>query len=100
MDFLEWKCLNSDSNFLKFVPRQSVNNIPALVQIMAWCRPGNNQQWLVYCRIYAALSLNELIPHFQSAETGMVTSDWLAELALTTGHYPSSYKVLCQQIGL
>ena len=26
---------------LKFVPKGPVNNIPALVQIMAWCRPGN-----------------------------------------------------------
>ena len=26
---------------LKFVPKGSINNIPVLVQIMAWCRPGN-----------------------------------------------------------
>ena len=26
---------------LKFVPKGSINNIPALVQIMAWCRPGD-----------------------------------------------------------
>ena len=26
---------------LKFVPRGPINNIPALVQIMAWCRSGN-----------------------------------------------------------
>ena len=26
---------------LKFVPKGPVNNIPALVQIMAWCRPGD-----------------------------------------------------------
>ena len=26
---------------LKFVPRGPINNIPALVQIMAWCRPGD-----------------------------------------------------------
>ena len=25
----------------KFVPKGPVNNIPALVQIMAWCRPGD-----------------------------------------------------------
>ena len=25
---------------LKFVPNGPVNNIPALVQIIAWCRPG------------------------------------------------------------
>ena len=26
---------------LKFVPKGPINNISALVQIMAWCRPGN-----------------------------------------------------------
>ena len=26
---------------LKFVPQGPINNIPALVQIMAWCRPGD-----------------------------------------------------------
>ena len=26
---------------LKFVPRGQINNIPALVQIMVWCRPGD-----------------------------------------------------------
>ena len=26
---------------LKFVPKGPMNNIPALVQIMAWCRPGD-----------------------------------------------------------
>ena len=26
---------------LKFVPKVRINNIPVLVQTMAWCRPGN-----------------------------------------------------------
>ena len=26
---------------LKFVPEGQINNIPVLVQIMAWCQPGN-----------------------------------------------------------
>ena len=26
---------------LKFVPKGPINNIPTLVQIMAWCRPGD-----------------------------------------------------------
>ena len=41
MNFLEWKCLNSDKISLKFVPEGPINNIPALVQIMAWHRPGD-----------------------------------------------------------
>ena len=58
---------------LKFV-RGQINNIPALVQIMAWrlqatnhhlnqwTAPSHylNQWWLVYWRIYASLGLNEL----------------------------------------
>ena len=40
---------------LKFVPKDPINNITALIQIMAWCRPGAsyylNQWWLVYWRI-------------------------------------------------
>ena len=39
MHFLEWKIPIKIS--LKFVPQGPFNNIPALVQVMAWCRPGN-----------------------------------------------------------
>ena len=49
---------------LKFVPKGPINNNPALVQIMAWCRsddkPLSEPWWLVYWRIYASLGLNEL----------------------------------------
>ena len=49
---------------LKIVPKVWINNIPTLVQKMAWRRPGDkhylNQWWLVYWRIYASLGLNEL----------------------------------------
>ena len=47
-------------------PKGSFDNIPELVQIMAWHRSGDLQAiiWiiddLVYWRIYASLSLNEL----------------------------------------
>ena len=36
---------------LKFVLKSRINNIPALVQIMYWCRPGDNHdlnQWLLF----------------------------------------------------
>ena len=26
---------------LKYVPEDQINNVPALAQIMAWCRPGD-----------------------------------------------------------
>ena len=38
--FLEWKCLCIKIS-LKFVPKRQINNIPALVQIMAWHRPDD-----------------------------------------------------------
>ena len=47
---------------LKFVSNGTINNIPALVQIMAWRRPGDimNQWCLVYWHIYASPDPNEI----------------------------------------
>ena len=49
---------------LEFVPTGQINNIPALVQIMAWRRLGDEPlsepKMLVYRRIYASLGLSEL----------------------------------------
>ena len=47
---------------LKFVPKGQINNIPAMVQIVADQATSHylNQWWLVYWRIYASLGLNEL----------------------------------------
>ena len=39
--FLNENVWNSIKISLKFVPKGPINNIPALVQIMAWCRPGD-----------------------------------------------------------
>ena len=53
----------------KFVPKDPINNIPSLVQIIAWRRPGDKPLFepmmvslLTY--VYASLGLNELI-HIQ-----------------------------------
>ena len=51
---------------LKFVPRSPMDNMPALVQIMAWRRPGDKLIiWTnadpVHRRIYVALEGDELI---------------------------------------
>ena len=45
-DIFKWICLNeiisiSIKILLKFVPKGRINNILALVQIIAWRRPGN-----------------------------------------------------------
>ena len=50
---------------LKFVPKGPINNIPALVRIIAWRRPGDKplSESIIasYWTIYASLGLNELI---------------------------------------
>ena len=60
-----FKCIFFNENIcisikisLKFVPKCPINNIPALVQIMAWCRPGDrplSEAMMVNGRIYASL---------------------------------------------
>ena len=54
---LKWICLNENVSIsikisLKFVPKGVMNNIPALVQIMAWHRLGDKPlsepKWLGY----------------------------------------------------
>ena len=50
---------------LKFVPKVRINNVPALVQIMAWRRPGDKPlsepvMVSLLTHIYASLCLNEL----------------------------------------
>ena len=48
------------------VPRGPINNIPTLVQVMAWRRPGDKplsepvMVQVEYRRIYASFGLNEL----------------------------------------
>ena len=65
------KCIFVNENahiLIKFhwslFPRVKINNIPALVQIMAWRPPGENhylnQYCLVYWCIYVSLGLKEL----------------------------------------
>ena len=48
---------------LKFVPKVPINNIPALVQIMAWRRPGDKlssePMWLAYwCIMHHSTSMS------------------------------------------
>ena len=56
---------------LEFVPKCSINDIPALVQIMVWCRPGEKalSEPLVVILLmhiqYVSLGLNELKISYQ-----------------------------------
>ena len=40
-NFLNENIRNSFKIALKFVPKGSTNNVPVLVQVMSWCRPGD-----------------------------------------------------------
>ena len=65
---------------LKFVPRGSINNNPALFQIMAWRRPGDkplSESMMVssLTHIYASLGLNEWIPAWISNRMSRKVSD-------------------------
>ena len=70
-DIFKWTFLNENISIsikisLNFVPKGSINNIPALVQIIAWTRRQViiwTNDALVYWRIYASLVLNELKHH-------------------------------------
>ena len=67
-----FKCIFINENIrvsikisLEFVPKSPINNIPALVQIMAWHRPGGkplseSMMCVDYWRIYASLGPSEL----------------------------------------
>ena len=49
---------------LKFVPKVLINNILALVQIMAWCRSGDKPlSEPMHIHVYTSLCLHELIGH-------------------------------------
>ena len=61
--FLIENIWNSINISLRFVRKGRINNISALVQIMAWRLPGGkplSEPMMVYRRIYASLVLNEL----------------------------------------
>ena len=47
-------------NMLKFIPKGPINNIPALVQIMAWRRPGDkplSEPMMVYLLTHICVTL-------------------------------------------
>ena len=59
-DILKWIFWNENvwisiKISLKFVPRSSINNILALAQIMAWCRPGTS---FSKCLVWALILLS------------------------------------------
>ena len=52
--FLEWKCLNLYWHSLTFILKGQINNIPALIQVMAWHQSGDKP--LVVPMIFSLLT--------------------------------------------
>ena len=69
--FLNENVLISIKISLKFIPNGPINNIPPLIQIMAWRRPGDkplSEPMMVRQPTYASLGLNELKAMFSQNE--------------------------------
>ena len=94
---------------LKFVPKGPINNIPALIQIMAWRRPGDKplsetvMVSLLTHNIYASLGLNELnndlAPNKRQAiiRTNADLNHWsYMHISGTRGRWVNSYNLTAQ----
>ena len=68
---------------LKFVPKGPINNIPALVLITAWCRPGNkplSEPMMVTLKTHICVTG----PHWVNAKVSMVLNK---EVTNSMGYY-------------
>ena len=75
--FLNWNELISVKISLKFIPKGQINSIPALVQIMAWHRPGDK-------------SLSEPMMIISLMHISITQPQWVKEWVLVT--FQSKYK--------
>ena len=74
---------------LKFVPKGLINNIPALVQIMDWCRPGDKAlsepMMISLLTHYASLGLKGLMQDFGISDANAYHSFALSQYILGLG---------------
>ena len=68
--FLEWKSMNFEYKLTELCFEGPINNMPTLVQMVAWLRsgdkPSSEPNWMmtsIAYAFYASLGLNELILH-------------------------------------
>ena len=95
MHFLEWKCVNFHWKCvkipLKFVPKGPINNIPALVQIMAWRRPGDkplSEPMMVFVPTHICVTRPQWVKNTLKTWT---TSKFLGMYYMIDSHYISSH---------
>ena len=75
---------------LKFVPKVPINNIPALVQIMAaWRRPGDKSisETMMVCLLIGSLGFNELTPSNLRLQRNYLVPQTHYTLFLSVGDY-------------
>ena len=74
----------STKNSMKFVPKGLINNIPALVLIMAWRRPGDkplSEPMMVSLLTHICVTRPQWVKIFDSQwQFSNKASEWLAEL--------------------
>ena len=99
-----FKCISLNENVwisikisLNFVPRGSINNIPALVQIMLGAGQATShylkQSRFVYWRIYASLGFNELICHPALMQFPLNPFDSIGQLSVNSVQTSYSLKL-------
>ena len=80
---------------LKFVPKGPISNIPAMVQIIAWRRPGDKllsePMIFVYRRIYAPFGLNELTVKLPVSNHNKTNEAWIVYITHELWHMADHY---------
>ena len=83
---------------LKFVPKRPINNVPALVQIMAWRRRGDKSlseplmvSLLMHICVTASLGLNELRYYRTSHRYITLYSSLTIKITLKLGYCPNIF---------
>ena len=92
-DIFKWIFLNIDvwisiNISLRFVPRGPIDNIPALVQIMAWCRRGDKPLSPLSEPIMVCLLKHICVTRPQWVNSRRCSPDGLASLGVRQLHLP------------
>ena len=89
MIFSEWKCWFWIKISLKFVPNAPINNIPSLVQIMAWRRPGHKP---LSEPIMVSLLTHICVTRAQWVKYISFDEDWLEKVFIQRTKFSLSYQ--------
>ena len=80
---------------LKFVPKFRISNIPALVQIMAWHRPGNkplSEQMMVSLLMHICITQPQWVNHFPKMNFNQMQISYLATNILEINQWSVLFK--------